>query len=346
MQKPTLKLKCCDFSPGQEYTNYVYALLAKHYAVEISEDPDLVLYSCHGRDFLRFSGTRLYYTGENTRPNFAECDYAISFDLSDDPRHFRYPDYASYGDASLLLPARPGAVTTDTRRFCNFIYSNWDAPERIRFCVDLARYRHVDALGDVLRNSPPPPRFASRHARAWIDSKVELLRQYKFTIAFENESHPGYVTEKIFHAFLAGSIPIYWGNPRIELDFNPRAFINVHAYPSYAAAIRAIREVDANPELYAAMRAEPCFPGNQLPESLREDRLRGFLAQVINASKAGGTRREPRPAAGTPAEIAASQWRRRAPGSAGHRALRRLRNRLLHALFLLRSQRGPASGDA
>ena len=38
------------------------------------------------------------------------------------------------------------------------------------------------------------------------------------TIAFENSSFPGYTTEKIFEPMLEGSIPIYWGNPRVDED--------------------------------------------------------------------------------------------------------------------------------
>jgi hypothetical protein len=341
MPKPILKLKCCDFSRGQAHASHVYGLLADEYTLEEAEDPELVLYSCHGRDFLRHAGTRLYYTGENTRPNFAECDYAISFDLLDDPRHFRYPDYASYGDAGLLLQDRSQATAGPERRFCNFIYSNWDAPERIRFCVELSRYRRIDALGDVLRNGPPPPSFAGRHDQDWISSKVDLLRGYKFTIAFENESHPGYVTEKIFHSFLAGSIPIYWGNPRIELDFNPKAFINVQDYPSPADAIRAIREIDTNPQLHERMLREPCFPGNRLPDALQQGRLREFLAGVVAAAQARPAPRS-RGAAGAPEAIAASLWRRRFRDGRLSRFSRRLRNRLLHAIFLARSRRDPS----
>jgi hypothetical protein len=34
---------------------------------------------------------------------------------------------------------------------------------------------------------------------------------YTFTLTFENTDYPGYVTEKLFHALSAGSIPLYWG---------------------------------------------------------------------------------------------------------------------------------------
>ena len=43
------------------------------------------------------------------------------------------------------------------------------------------------------------------------DDIVPYLRTCRFNICFENVSSEGYVTEKLFQAFLAGSIPVYWG---------------------------------------------------------------------------------------------------------------------------------------
>ena len=40
---------------------------------------------------------------------------------------------------------------------------------------------------------------------------------------------PGYVTEKIVNAFLAGSIPIYWGSRAVLEIFNPESFIYANA---------------------------------------------------------------------------------------------------------------------
>ena len=44
------------------------------------------------------------------------------------------------------------------------------------------------------------------------DDHLSFLRKCKFYICLENTSAPGYVTEKLFDAFLTGSIPIYWGS--------------------------------------------------------------------------------------------------------------------------------------
>jgi len=65
-------------------------------------------------------------------------------------------------------------------------------------------------------------------------SKNEVLSRHKFAICYENaRDMPGYITEKIFDCFFAGTIPIYWGAPNIK-DFVPEnAFIDKRKYPTY-----------------------------------------------------------------------------------------------------------------
>ena len=58
-----------------------------------------------------------------------------------------------------------------------------------------------------------------------VADKQAFLRDYKFTIAFENESHPGYTTEKIVEPMLADSIPIYWGDPLVGTDFEVESWL-------------------------------------------------------------------------------------------------------------------------
>lgn len=41
--------------------------------------------------------------------------------------------------------------------------------------------------------------------------KIEYLKKFKFNICPENSYIDGYITEKLFHCCLAGSIPIYYG---------------------------------------------------------------------------------------------------------------------------------------
>ena len=112
-------------------------------------------------------------------------------------------------------------------RFCNFVFSN-PVGFRESFFSALRRYKHVDAPGKSMNNRPSfDSEFANENR--WI-RKRRFLSQYKFTIAFENDSKLGYNTEKLTDAMLAGSIPIYFGNPEVGRHFNTRSFINAHDY--------------------------------------------------------------------------------------------------------------------
>ena len=50
------------------------------------------------------------------------------------------------------------------------------------------------------------PKYGEREC-----SKVEFIRNYKIHLAFENGDSTDYVTEKIYHAFEAGVLPVYMG---------------------------------------------------------------------------------------------------------------------------------------
>ncbi|XP_042407119.1 glycoprotein 3-alpha-L-fucosyltransferase A-like [Zingiber officinale] len=50
--------------------------------------------------------------------------------------------------------------------------------------------------------------------------KVEALKHYKFSLAFENSNEEDYVTEKFFQSLVAGAIPVVVGAPNIQ-EFAP-----------------------------------------------------------------------------------------------------------------------------
>jgi hypothetical protein len=59
-----------------------------------------------------------------------------------------------------------------------------------------------------------------------IINKHSLLQNFKFILCFENCDFEGYVTEKIFDAFLNGSVPVYYGTDLIKNLIPNNCFIN------------------------------------------------------------------------------------------------------------------------
>ena len=50
----------------------------------------------------------------------------------------------------------------------------------------------------------------------YVRNKISFLSNYKFSIAMENSEGQGYISEKIFDSFIAGTIPIYYGGYMID----------------------------------------------------------------------------------------------------------------------------------
>jgi hypothetical protein len=58
------------------------------------------------------------------------------------------------------------------------------------------------------------------------DNKHQTLANYKYSICFENSEMRGYITEKIFDCFYAGTVPIYHGAPDISDFIDPNSYID------------------------------------------------------------------------------------------------------------------------
>lgn len=279
MKDKIIKINFCDFWRGFVIENsLLYKILQKKYDIEITNDkPDFIFYSCFGNKNTSYTGcTKIFVTGENLVPNFNKCDYAISPNyITFDNRHFRFPMY--YYNEQLRIKH---LNSPENRKFCNFVYRNYTlgtgALLRQKFCQKLSSYKHIDCPSSVLNNMDKilPPR-----RNWWFDEgKIRFLSDYKFTIAFENTIGNGYTTEKLTDAFMASSIPIYWGNPLVCKEFNPKAFINCNDFDSLDSVIEYIKLLDNDKQLYIEMLNQPPLLFN--PEE-RMQQFEKFLYSII-----------------------------------------------------------------
>lgn len=158
-------------------------------------------------------------------------------------------------------------------KFCAFLYHR-DHLNRNQFLYQLmGEYKPVDILGKAPRNYKGPHRVKStkndRFSKTFVDGAVERYIPYKFVIAFENVDKNGYITEKIMNAMLAGAIPIFWGTNKIHEHFNSKSFIHVSSSESNSSesnsrAIKKIKDINENDDLYSEMINEPWFAGENL----------------------------------------------------------------------------------
>ena len=69
--------------------------------------------------------------------------------------------------------------------------------------------------------------------RGVVPLKKEILSKYKFAIAFDNAKElNGYILEKIFDVFVAGTVPIYFGAPNIYKHIPQECYIDYSSYSS------------------------------------------------------------------------------------------------------------------
>lgn len=230
-RKRTITLNIARFWAGATVGEIVDTLLPDlkpYYHFETADPPQVLLYGPYGGHLPPGGKVKVFIGCENLRPLMQECDWAFGVLHDEYVGHPRYMRFARWGDdAHLVQRARDWeAVLRAKIRFCAFLFSR-PTPYREAFFDALARYKPIDAPGRSRNNMPsidPMPGQID-----W-DAKRDFLRHYKFVVAFENSSAPGYNTEKLTHAIEADTLPIYWGDPQIGRSFNTARFINAHDF--------------------------------------------------------------------------------------------------------------------
>ncbi|MBK1790523.1 glycosyltransferase family 10 domain-containing protein [Persicirhabdus sediminis] len=268
----SIKVDLADFwhesTRSEKEKNRLYLYLKSLVDIELSDEPDVLIYSCFGRTHRMFKGPKIYFTGENDRPDFRNCDFALTFD-ADSQNNFRLPLYRIYDFFDSFVSDRQEriALHTGEEKFCSFVASN-GSPElhRNKFLDILSSKKEVSSGGRFRNNVGGP-----------VDDKIEFLASHRFNISFENESNLGYTTEKLGEALASGTVPIYWGNEEVIHEFNPQAFINAHNFSSLEELAEFVMKVDGDEELYQSyLSAEPIVGGWAAIEE-RDGQLRARL---------------------------------------------------------------------
>lgn len=265
MSKPTIKIGFTDyFNPVDEF--FTDLLSQDFEVVRDDNDPDY-LFFCdenfgqNNKNYDPNKVKKIFYTGENRRPWNYACHYAITFDHLDSPQFYRLPLYALENWVNQkklgwtdLIDFKRTMKAKDKEGFCSFVVRNGGCAERNYIFDALNAYKTVDSGGPLFNNVGGPIDQDGFNSHI---TKTNFIKKRKFHIAYENSMFPGYVTEKILHGFLGESIPIYWGSPCVEMDFNRNAFINRHTFRSTKEMLKYIQVVDQNDELYDEMMSQP-----------------------------------------------------------------------------------------
>lgn len=274
-----VKIFFSDFWEGFNNTdNFIFNNLKRiREDIVFDSNPDFLFYSSQGSKYTSFKNcVRVYYTGENDVPNFNNCDYAMSFhpiDFGD--RHLRFPLYLLYDNCfEQIRREKNVSLELANRKFCNFVYSNSKLADPFReyFFHELSKYKKIDSGGRLLNN-----------VGTLVADKKSFIQNYKFTIAFENSSVKGYTTEKIIEPMVMNSMPIYWGNPQVNLDFNEDSFVWIKEKSKIKEMIDYIVFLDENADEYLNKLSLPWLTQEQAQKDWIQE-LMSFLDNIVSQS--------------------------------------------------------------
>ena len=117
-----IKIKYVDFW-GDITSEYFMDILKTKYEVEISDDPDLLFFSVYSDEHLKYNCFKIFYTGENVKPNPRSCDYSYSFEPQS-KTNFQLPYFAQHKlFDSFITDTLPSSISNmqaaKKKLFCN-----------------------------------------------------------------------------------------------------------------------------------------------------------------------------------------------------------------------------------
>jgi len=255
--------------------NFFTKILSEKYqVVRDDQNPDYLIFGdrnfgSNNTNYDNRNCIKIFYTGENERPWNYRCHYSISFDHDTfDGKNYRLPLYVIYDydnhfrdvpNTSNIQRNPSDLLNIPNKGFCSFVVKNGGCEKRNTWFNKLNNHKGVASGGPLFNNIG----YVLPRGEESVSAKLNFLNSYKFNLCFENSSYPGYATEKLYEALCAKTVPIYWGSPTIECDFNTKAFLNWHDFQDDDLFFEAIKEIDDNPDLYEEMYMQPMFADYQ-----------------------------------------------------------------------------------
>ena len=277
--KKRLKLYCVDLFNKNSHKLWLEQKLENKFIIEYNKDnPDYLIYNVFGKKHKNpkyKNAIKIAIFTENRIPDLSKVDYALGHS------HINYLD--RYFKHSIILWQNYKAINEIRKevlkmpirtKFCAAVITNCHKSLfRQSFINDLNNYKKVD-MGGKCRNN----------IGGHVKNKINFLSTYKFSIAMENSSGDGYVSEKIVHSFIAGTIPIYYGDYLIDEYINPKSFILIKGEKDINDKIEYIKSIDKDEEKYKSIMRENVIIDNNFIEKI-DDELKLFLYNIFQQDK-------------------------------------------------------------
>lgn len=273
------------FNPNDFYFTDVLRTITN---IEISKDnPDLLIHSVFGNpnNILKYKCKTAFWTGENilvgTNPivkvlkeNYP-CDFSLSFDDDNNtniqcPLWILYLDYKNKDAGNYYLKTTEKRVSSKKEFYCNFIYSNpaYNTSPRFEFFKTLSSIKKIHSSG----------KFANNTGVSNFDKKT-YIRDFTFTIAFENSYDYFYNTEKLLEPLLSSSIPLYWGGEKC-FDFFKKEQIVFCKNRSFENIFEEMEDIANDNERQLDMMSDAIF--NIFPKQFEPKIMAEKILDMIN----------------------------------------------------------------
>lgn len=215
--------------------------------VHYSKNPDILFCSCFGplKNVKKINAKiKVFFTGENVnRESYEEYSNELALESIFDIRlgfHFndiknnklRLPLWLTFYNFFTINNSENFITNITTKHDKNIkkkqvlgslICRHDNGGQRTKIMNELSKYGAVLSGGSFNNN------IGKKIKIGW-DEKIDFLKLSIFNICPENSSSKGYCTEKLFHSFEAGCIPLYWGNDLPEpglIERNSYIFVNM-----------------------------------------------------------------------------------------------------------------------
>lgn len=162
---------------------------------------------------------KIFFSGENLEKRFRkykdyclDCvDLSMGFGSIEADNYLRFPLWITYVFS-------PESTEKEIQERVNEINSVRNIP--VKDCALIARHDAWNTRAPIynglcsIMEITCAGKWNNNSEELWEiynDDKISYLKNFKFNICPENTNSENYVTEKIFEAFIAGCIPIYYG---------------------------------------------------------------------------------------------------------------------------------------
>jgi hypothetical protein len=282
--KKRLKIYSVDLFNRTRHKKWLKQKFEDKFIIEYDKDnPDYLIFNIFGKKHHNPKYRNAIKIGvftENSIPDLNEVDYALGHShINYFDRFFKH-SILLWKDCKGINEIRKNVLKMPIRtKFCGAVISNsYKANFRLKFINVLNKYKRVD-MGGGYRNN----------IGGQVKNKIKFFSSYKFSLAIENSNGDGYVSEKIIQSFIAGTIPIYYGDYLVDEYINPKSYILIKGEKDIDNKIEYIKSIDNDNEKYRNILREKVIVDNNFIEKI-DDELKSFLYNIFQQEKSKSRR--------------------------------------------------------